>query len=85
MLVGLSEKPFRFLEYLARHSEQLTPTKDLGAYVSSSEYPDAAARRIKGELERQLRAAGIDDLLVDRLVVADGRKGYRLGVSARVV
>ena len=48
-----------------------------------------AARRAKAEVERQvagsLLAAGRDASIAKKLVVSEGRKGYRLGVTARVV
>ena len=79
VLVGLSEKAYRFVEYLARNAGRPTTTKELGAYVSSSGYPDDAARRIRGEVERQvtrgLTAAGADVAIVERLIVAEGSWG----------
>ncbi len=89
VLVGLTEKPYRLLEYLAQRAGHLTTTKEVGAYVSVSEYPDVVARRTKAELEKQLRAAleaaAVGCEIADRLVVVDGRKGYRLGVGVRVI
>ena len=87
--VSLSAKPYRFIEYLARRAGHVTTTSEIGAYVSSSGYPDVAARKTKQELEKQVAAAllgaGVDAGIVARLIVVEGRKGYRLGVSARVV
>ena len=89
VLVGLSEKAYRFVEYLALHAGRPTTTKELGSYVSSSGYPDDAARRIRGEVERQVRrsleGAGADVAIVERLIVAEGKLGYRIGVGVRVV
>jgi hypothetical protein len=65
------------------------PAKELGSHVSRSEYPDVAARRAKADLERQVRAsleeAGADAEVAGTLVVTEGRRGYRLGVSVKVV
>jgi hypothetical protein len=89
VLVGLSEKAYRFLEFLARRPGAPTTTKEIGAYVSSSGYPDDAARRIRGDVERQVRrsllAAGAAIAVVDRLIVGEGKLGYRIGVTVRVV
>jgi hypothetical protein len=83
--VALTEKPLRLLTLLARRAGQITPSKEIGMELSSSGYPDVAARKAKAELERQVRAAGLDDALIGRLVLVDGRKGFRIGLSARVV
>jgi hypothetical protein len=75
------------LELLAR-STCVVPTKTLGVKLSAGDYPDEAARRIKMKLEAQvhegLMRAG-DPWDVSQLVVAEGKKGYRLGISARVI
>jgi hypothetical protein len=87
--IALSEKPYRFVEYLGRNVGRVATTAEIGGYVSSSEYPDVAARRTKQEVERQIRAglvgAGVDAAIVERLIVVEGRKGYRLGVGVKVV
>ena len=89
VLVGLSEKAYRFIEFLARRPGAPTTTKEIGAYVSSSGYPDDAARRIRADVERQVRrsllAAGADEGVVERLIVAEGKLGYRIGLTVRVV
>jgi hypothetical protein len=88
----LSENSYRFVEYLAKKSSiapRVIPSKEIGAHVSRSDYPDVAARRAKAEVERQIAgslvAAGRDASIAKTLVVVEGRKGYRLGVTARVV
>jgi hypothetical protein len=77
------------VEYLGRNVGRVATTAEIGGYVSSSEYPDVAARRTKQEVERQIRAglvgAGVDAAIVERLIVVEGRKGYRLGVGVKVV
>ena len=89
VLVPLTEKPYRFLEYLAGHPGSPRTTKEIGSYASRSEFPDDAARRIRADLERRVRQAlatgGADATIADRLIVAEGKQGYRLGLSVRVV
>jgi hypothetical protein len=86
-LVALSDKPYRALLVLARRAGVVT-SKELGLAVSASEYPDGAARRIKGQLEAQVDAsltkAGVTWDRA-RFILTEGKKGYRLGMSARVV
>jgi hypothetical protein len=84
----LTENSYRFLEYLAKNASRVIPSKEVGAHVSASGYPDVAARRAKAEVERQVEgslvAAGRDASIAKKLVVVEGRKGFRLGVTARV-
>ncbi len=88
VLVALSDKSWRYVEYLARAGKAVT-TKEVGLYVSRSEYPDVSARKARVALERQVRqaleAAGADVGVVDRLIVTEGRLGVRFGVSVRVL
>jgi hypothetical protein len=60
-------------------------TKDLGARLSNAGSPDVTARKAKADAEKQLLGAGIDAADVATLIVADGKKGYRLGLAARVI
>ena len=87
VLVPLADLPYRFLELLAK-SGRVVPTKELGAQLSSASLADEAARRAKMKLEAQVseclaRAGVVWD--VARLVVTEGKKGYRIGVSVRIV
>jgi hypothetical protein len=87
VLVTLSDLPYRLILLLAR-AGRVVATKDLGAKLSAGDYPDEAARRLKGKLESQVRAclrAEGDPWDVGQLVVTEGKKGYRLGVTARVI
>lgn len=87
VLVPLADLPYRLLALLAP-DDRTVPTKKLGARLSSGSYPDEAARRAKMRLEEQVRAclarAGVP-FDVTRLVVTEGKKGYRLGMSARIL
>jgi hypothetical protein len=87
VLVPLSDAPYRLLEILSREA-RVVPTKELGAKLSAGGYPDEAARRIKMKLEAQvsacLKRAG-DPWDARQIVVTEGKKGYRLGVSVRLV
>jgi hypothetical protein len=88
--VMLNERLFGLLAHLAVDVTIAHATKDLGGLLAKgSSTPDVAARKAKSEVERQVRAAleaaGVDAEIVERLIVAEGRKGYRLGVTARVV
>jgi hypothetical protein len=88
--VALSEAPWRFIEYLARHGVgRAALSKDIGAYLSKSDYPDVVARKTRATFERQVRQAfekaGADDGVVGRILVSEGRLGVRLGVSVRVL
>jgi hypothetical protein len=91
--VSLRERPFRLLECLAKNAGHVTATKDLGMYVSTADAPDVTARKMKRVLEEQvkraLEAAGIESAvvaeIVGKLVVVEGRKGYRIGVRAKVI
>jgi hypothetical protein len=91
LVTKLSEKSYRFVVFLVENQGKVVATKELGALVSMSGYPDVAARRTKREVERQigesLVAAGRlgEAESVKRIVVVEGKKGYRLGVGARVV
>jgi hypothetical protein len=87
VLVPLADQPYRLLELLAK-SGRVVPTKELGARLSSGSYPEEVARRVKMKLEAQVserlaRAGVVWDSA--RIVVTEGKKGYRLGVSVRVV
>jgi hypothetical protein len=87
--VLLSERPHRLLVLLAESAGQVLATRDLGLRLSTGGAPDVTARKAKAEAERQMRGAfeeaGADARIVEGIIVADGRKGYRLGVSARVI
>jgi hypothetical protein len=87
VLVPLSDAPYRMAEILAS-SARVVGTKEIGEKLTSGDYPVEAARRIKMVLETQVRdaltAAGVV-LGVESLVVTEGKKGYRLALSARVV
>jgi hypothetical protein len=85
--VALSDNAYRLLVLLAR-AGRVVATKALGARISASGYPDEVARRAKRQLEKDagaaLAARGVA-WPVERLVVAEGKKGYRLGVAVRLV
>ena len=87
VLVPLTDAPYRLIELLAR-SARVMPTKELGAQISSGSISDEVARKAKLRLEAQVtecltRAGVVWD--VTRMIVTEGKKGYRLGVSARVL
>jgi hypothetical protein len=89
VLVALTERPYGLLHELARNGGALVATKEAGARISRSGAPDVTARKAKAEAEKQIREAlvdaGVSDAIVDRMIVVEGKKGYRLGVSARVL
>ncbi len=85
----LGDRPYECLAILARDPGRPHFSKDIGAKIAPSGSPDVTARKAKAEAERQIRKAlddaGLDGDLAEKLIVADGRNGYRLGVSVRVV
>ncbi len=85
----LKESGRKLVDYLAAHAGNVVPTNTLGRHVSLSADAGAAARRVKTDVEEQvtecLTRAGVDTAIVERLIVAEGHKGYRLGVSVRAV
>jgi hypothetical protein len=85
--IAFNEQRRKFVELLARQGGAVAATKDIGAAISKSGYPDVVARRMKSQVDRQVRreleAAGVDASIVDRMIVAEGRQGYRFGVSVR--
>ncbi|MGO8993771.1 MAG: hypothetical protein ACLQVI_10620 [Polyangiaceae bacterium] len=87
--IRFNEHRWRFVSLLARKGGAVAATKDIGAAISKSSYPDVVARRMKRQVDRQVRreleAQGEDASIVDRMIVVDGRLGYRFGVSVRVV
>jgi hypothetical protein len=87
--ITFNEHRWKFVSVLGRKGGTVATTKDLGAAISKSSYPDVVARRTKIQVDRQVRreleAAGADASLVDRMIVAEGRQGYRFGVSVRVL
>jgi hypothetical protein len=87
--VALPEHPFKLLAHLAKNRGATTPTSDLGLAISKGGEPDVRARKAKAALEKcvteALVEAGVDPALASGLIIADGRKGYRLGMTARVV
>ncbi len=88
--VALSDRLYALLAHLAADPTQARATSAIGALLAKgSSTPDVAARKAKADVERQIRealeSAGVDTEIVERLIVAEGRKGYRLGVTARVV
>jgi hypothetical protein len=87
--IRFNEHRWKFVSLLARKGGAVAPTKDIGAAISKSSYPDVVARRMKIQVDRQVRreleAQGADASIVDRMIVAEGRLGYRFGVSVRVV
>jgi hypothetical protein len=85
--VALADQPYRLLELLAK-SGRLVATRELGTRLSSGDYPEEVARRVKMKLEAQVsecleRAGVVWD--ATRMIVTEGKKGYRLGVSVRVI
>ena len=86
--IRFNEQRWQLVSVLARKGGAVATTKDLGAAISKSSYPDVA-RRMKIQVERQMRreleAAGADASIVDRMIVAEGRQGYRFGASVRVL
>jgi hypothetical protein len=87
--IAFNEHRWKFMHFLARRGGAVSAAKDIGASISKSAYPDVVARRIKAQIERQvraeLRAAGVDAGVADRLIVGEGRLGYRFGVGVRVL
>ena len=87
--IRFNEHRWRFVSLLARKGGAVAATKDIGAAIPKSSYPDVVARRMKRQVDRQVRreleAQGEDASIVDRMIVVDGRLGYRFGVSVRVV
>lgn len=89
VLVSLGERAFRLLAELTSAAGQVISSKELGTRISNAGAPDVTTRKAKAELEnavrRALGEAGLDASLAGRLVEVEGRRGYRLGVPARVV
>jgi hypothetical protein len=89
VLVPYREREYWLMEELAHRGGRWVATKDLGELISDAGAADVTARKAKAEVEKQTRAAlrreGVDTEIVDRMIGVDTRKGYRLGVSARVV
>lgn len=87
--IAFNEHRWRFVHYIAKKQGAVANAKDIGASISKSAYPDVVARRMKAQVERQVRreleAAGVDTGIADRMIVGEGRQGYRFGVSVRVV
>jgi hypothetical protein len=88
VLVTLGEASYRLLELLAKSGGRVVATKELGAQLSARSSPEEGARKAKMRLEtqvsEQLARAGVV-WNAREIVVAEGKKGYRLGVSVRVV
>jgi hypothetical protein len=82
--VPFRDRAYGLVLHLAKRGG-LTATKDLGASISSAGAPDVTARKARAEAEAAARRAGVDAGTVKRMIVVEGRKGYRLGVSARIV
>jgi hypothetical protein len=89
VLVTLSDKSWRLVEYLAKNAGKTVTTKEIGNYISRSEYPDVSARKARAALEKQMKrvlaASGADISVVERLIVSEGRLGVRFGVGVRVI
>jgi hypothetical protein len=87
--VALSDRSWRYVEYLSRTPGKTVTTKEIGLHVSRSGYPSVSARKARAAVERQVRqsleAAGADVSVVERLIVAEGRLGVRFGVAVRVI
>ncbi len=87
--IAFSEHRWKFVHFLAGKGGARAATKEIGAALSKSSYPDVVARRVKIEVDRQVRreleAAGVDGSIVKRMIVAEGKSGYRFGVSVRVL
>ena len=87
--ITFNDQRWKFVEILARKRGTVAATKDIGGAISKSGYPDVVARRMKVQVDRQVRreleAAGADAGIVDRMIVAEGKLGYRFGVSVRVL
>jgi hypothetical protein len=88
-LVRLKDRAFGLVLALAKSGGKVVATKDAGIRISGAGSPDVTARKAKAEAEQQiaeaLEASGADTEIVGRLIVAEGRRGYRMGVSVRVV
>jgi hypothetical protein len=84
---GLSERGYRFVEYLAKNAGRVIATKELGGYVSNAGAPDVTARKVKREVEERvkgsLEAAGVAAERVAGGGEEDDRRGWEEGVSAR--
>jgi hypothetical protein len=85
--VALSGLPHGLLVHLAQTGG--LPSRELGARLSNSGTPDVTARKAKAEAERQIRDAlvdaGVDPAVIDGLIEADKKKGFRLTIAARVI
>jgi hypothetical protein len=84
VLVPFRERAYGLLFHLAKRGG-IVATKDIGASISAAGAPDVTARKAQLEARAAARRAGVDAGIVAKMIVVEGRKGYRLGVSARVV
>jgi hypothetical protein len=87
--IRFNEQRWKYLNLLAQKGGVVAAARELGSAISKSGYPDVVARRMKIQVDRQVRreleAQGADASIVERMIVAEGRLGYRFGVSVRVV
>jgi hypothetical protein len=87
--ITLAERAYSLVAHLAPTGTRVIPTKEVGAHLSSAGSPDVTARKAKAEVEKQVRealaAAGVDPSIAERMIVSEGRKGYRFGVGVRVI
>ena len=87
--VTLSDKSWRYVEYLAKSGGKAVTTKEIGQDVSRSDYPDVSARKARRAVEKQVRqalvAAVADAGVAERLFASEGRLGVRFGVGLRVI
>jgi hypothetical protein len=89
VMVPLRGRVYAFVAELAAAAGRVMPSKELGARLSTAGSPDVTARKAKAEAEKQMRegldAAGVDVSIVERMIVTEGRRGYRFGVRVRVI
>ena len=81
-LLKLTSAPFALLVALARRGNAVVATSELGAAISRRHDADVTARQARLALAKAVTAAF--GKRAPALVVAVGKRGYRLGVSAFV-
>lgn len=92
LMTALAERSYRMLECLALRAGELVPAKEVGAYIAGPRSSFLQiARQTRPDLLKRIAAsfaaAGVEPPagLIEGLVVVEGKRGYRLGVGARVI
>ena len=92
LMTALAERSYRMIESLALRAGAVVPSKDVAEHIVGKRGKlDGVVKHVRPDLLRRVEKSFVDArkdvpaALIDQLAVMEGKRGYRLGLRARVV